>query len=361
MTVTNLTPPTISGTAQRGETLSSTTGTWDYDLDYLGFTYQWLRCDAAGSNCTDIVGGQESSYLLTAADVGSRIRLEVTATEYADPPPPVGDVLYHHTYTGAQAIAPVYGWDYGFLREGSSTAQIITDGLATGVPAMRATLLPTSNNIHVEGQKKWDNWSVNETRFFGLQFKLPLNWQNPNLDGWGAAIAQLYYPVCVNHNWGLFLHSDHCRFVLLSGATTINPVTREYNNADGAAQGPSPRAIPVGRLTKGVLHTLIAEIKASFDPIGVTRIWHRIATDPGSPALQASYQQTVNVTGIPTLQYGQCYDGTTWPKNSLGPVAGRYIHQKFGFYTGRANHTRVFDSGNYVIGTTFDAVAAEMA
>jgi hypothetical protein len=83
MAVTNVTPPTISGQARQGSTLFTTDGTWTYDLAYLSYAYQWLRCDAAGANCNDIAGATNASYLLTAADVGSRIRSEVTATESA--------------------------------------------------------------------------------------------------------------------------------------------------------------------------------------------------------------------------------------------------------------------------------------
>lgn len=88
MTVTNTAIPVVSGTAQQGQTLSTSNGSWTYDLDFLTYTYRWLRCDAAGANCVAIGGATNLTYLLTAADVGSTIRSEVTATENAAPPPP---------------------------------------------------------------------------------------------------------------------------------------------------------------------------------------------------------------------------------------------------------------------------------
>jgi hypothetical protein len=84
MTVTNDTPPVISGTYRRGQTLSTTPGEWLFDEDYLTYLYQWMRCDAAGANCVDIPGATNSSYLLTSADVGARLVSEVTATEHTD-------------------------------------------------------------------------------------------------------------------------------------------------------------------------------------------------------------------------------------------------------------------------------------
>lgn len=95
MTVVNTSPPTINGLARQGTTLTGSNGSWTWDEVnyYLTFAYQWERCDAAGANCVDIVGATSNQYTLTAADVGHRIRLEVTATEEALPgpgPPPGG-------------------------------------------------------------------------------------------------------------------------------------------------------------------------------------------------------------------------------------------------------------------------------
>lgn len=91
MTVTNVTPPVLSGTAQQGQLLTTTDGTWTFDAgDFLTYTYQWLRCDLAGANCVDIGSATQQSYLLGAADVGHTIRSEVTATETNNPPPPSG-------------------------------------------------------------------------------------------------------------------------------------------------------------------------------------------------------------------------------------------------------------------------------
>ncbi len=74
----NTVPPVVSGTAIQGQTLSTTTGTWDNSP--TGYAYQWRRCDAAGNNCSDIAGATSSTYALVYADAGSTIRVVVTAT-----------------------------------------------------------------------------------------------------------------------------------------------------------------------------------------------------------------------------------------------------------------------------------------
>jgi hypothetical protein len=76
-TPVNISPPSISGTAQQGETLSSTEGEWSGEP--TSFADQWERCSASGSNCAPISLAASSSYVLSAADVGSRVRVRVTA------------------------------------------------------------------------------------------------------------------------------------------------------------------------------------------------------------------------------------------------------------------------------------------
>ena len=72
--------PTISGTAQVGETLTaSTLGVADADgLDNATFAYQWI---AGGS---DIDGATGSTYELSDADVGKTIKVRVSFTDDAD-------------------------------------------------------------------------------------------------------------------------------------------------------------------------------------------------------------------------------------------------------------------------------------
>ena len=74
--------PTISGTAQVGETLmASTTGISDVDgLDNVAFAYQWLADDAA------IDGATASSYNLVEAQEGKGIKVRVTFTDDRDNP-----------------------------------------------------------------------------------------------------------------------------------------------------------------------------------------------------------------------------------------------------------------------------------
>jgi hypothetical protein len=78
-TPTNTALPTITGTAKDGQTLTSTTGTWTGSAT-ITYTRQWRQCDGAGSNCVDIQGATQATYVLTGNEAGRRIRVVVTAT-----------------------------------------------------------------------------------------------------------------------------------------------------------------------------------------------------------------------------------------------------------------------------------------
>ena len=108
--------PTISGTAQVGETLAAdTTGIADADgLDSAAFSYQWLADDA------EINGATASTYTLVAADAGKAIKVQVsftddaghdeelnsaaTAAVAAAPPPPNTPATVSPTITGTAQV-----------------------------------------------------------------------------------------------------------------------------------------------------------------------------------------------------------------------------------------------------------------
>jgi hypothetical protein len=74
----NTAEPKISGTAQVGETLSASTGSWTSSTT-ISYAYQWRRCNAQGNGCANIGGADTSSYLVRAADNGDTLRVRVTA------------------------------------------------------------------------------------------------------------------------------------------------------------------------------------------------------------------------------------------------------------------------------------------
>lgn len=78
LTPVALAAPSITGTAVQGQTLSAASGTWD--PAGTAYAFQWQHCDAAGANCADVAGATAQTYAVTSADVGTTLRVNVTAT-----------------------------------------------------------------------------------------------------------------------------------------------------------------------------------------------------------------------------------------------------------------------------------------
>jgi hypothetical protein len=69
--------PAITGTAQEGDTLSASNGSWSNTP--TSFAYHWQDCSSPTS-CSNISGATASSYTVQASDVGDTVDVVVTAT-----------------------------------------------------------------------------------------------------------------------------------------------------------------------------------------------------------------------------------------------------------------------------------------
>ncbi len=76
----NSSPPTISGTAKKGQLLRQASGGAWTGASGITYTTRWQRSDATGMTWADIPGATASSYRAVSADIGFRVRLVVTAT-----------------------------------------------------------------------------------------------------------------------------------------------------------------------------------------------------------------------------------------------------------------------------------------
>ena len=106
--------PTISGTAQVGETLTAnTSGIADTDgLTNVSYSHRWIRND--GTSDADIENATGSSYTLVDADEGQTIKVEVSFTD---------DAGYDETLTSAATAA----------------VEARPNSAATGAPAISGT------------------------------------------------------------------------------------------------------------------------------------------------------------------------------------------------------------------------------
>jgi hypothetical protein len=70
--------PAISGASSQGSMLTADPGNWSGAP--TSFAYQWRRCNSSGAACSDITNATGTGYLTTASDVGSTLRVNVTAS-----------------------------------------------------------------------------------------------------------------------------------------------------------------------------------------------------------------------------------------------------------------------------------------
>jgi hypothetical protein len=77
----NTSLPSIAGSLIDGQTLTGAKGSWSGSEP--SFSYQWLLCNAAGASCKEISGAAGTTLGLLTSEIGSTLRLAVTATNSA--------------------------------------------------------------------------------------------------------------------------------------------------------------------------------------------------------------------------------------------------------------------------------------
>jgi len=187
----NASVPVVTGTAQEGEILTSTTGTWNNDP--TSFAYQWQR------GTSNIGGATSSTYTVVTADVGSTLRCVVTATNA------VGATAANSANTAIVIayVGKLFSWgqnnygalglgDAGFYTSRSSPVQV---GAETQW-AKRATAFFTLA-VKTTGQL-W-SWGYNSSGQLGLgnrtNYSSPIqvgaltNWATPGLSGSGTSLC----------------------------------------------------------------------------------------------------------------------------------------------------------------------------
>jgi len=72
-----ITQPTVTGTPQEGQTLTGHNGRWANNP--TDFNFFWMRCNANGGSCANIIGAHAATYTLNSVDVGNTVRFKVQA------------------------------------------------------------------------------------------------------------------------------------------------------------------------------------------------------------------------------------------------------------------------------------------
>jgi hypothetical protein len=265
--------PSISGSAVKGASLSATSGSWNGTAP-ITFAFSWLRCDSAGANCTAIGGATATTYLVVDADVGKRLRVQVTATN--------GD----GTATALSAATDV-------VASGTKPVNV-TEPAISGSPVEGSTLSSTSGS-----------WTGSTPITYAFQWvRCP--------SGGGAADGSncFFVPSATKSTYVLDDDDVGSRIRVRvtatnsAGSTTVASDATEVVAAKGPSGPPVNTAEPriSGTATQGQTLTATSGSWTGAQPISFTYRWVRCGADGGNasgsncPAISGATRNTYQLT-----------------------------------------------------------------
>jgi hypothetical protein len=232
----NTAAPTVSGSTTQGQTLTSTTGTWNTNDAFLGtYTYQWTR---AGSN---ISSATSSTYSTVLADVGNAIACKVTATNdrgtttvtssnsisvvSAIPGAPSNLVLSNGTPTPGQPGSATTTYTGGTTASFTFTA---------GTGAITKYTVLTSNNLDVPSPAfPTSPTTVTITKTM-----------NTGPRGLYAAVGSMYSVTTLSMSWTAGTNATSYD-IYVGGIYRGNTTSTSYNYASGTIDWPTTSSFSV--------------------------------------------------------------------------------------------------------------------
>jgi hypothetical protein len=138
----NISPPTITGRALEGGSLTEAHGSWTKSP--TSYAYEWRRCDSGGNTCSKIAGATAQTYSLSASDVGHTIRVAETASNGEGTSRPATSFqtgVVNGPEAGREEEPPtgeekIPGTTGGGTSTGSTSGSSSSTGSGSGVPAL---------------------------------------------------------------------------------------------------------------------------------------------------------------------------------------------------------------------------------
>jgi hypothetical protein len=157
----NSVAPALSGTAQEGQTLTCSTGTWSGSPTY---TYQWKR---DGNNITSATN---STYTLVLADVGQNIKCVVTATNFVGSATADSNTIVPTSSVDADAQAFITAASITDPTQQSAINQLVVDLKGYSIWTKMKALYPM-----VGGTASTHKWNLKDPRDLDAAFRLVFN------------------------------------------------------------------------------------------------------------------------------------------------------------------------------------------
>jgi hypothetical protein len=226
----NTKEPSLAGTTTQGQTLTANGGTW-VGAAPITYAYQWVRCGADGgradgSNCPAIAGATTTRYVLTAADVGQRLRIRVTARNAS------GSVSVASNPTGqvassAPALPPgavkLPNGKYSIpVTSVSLPARLVIDAVAFTPNPVRTRQTTLTLRVHVVDTR---GYVVRDALVFGRSTPVltsAAGEQRTGSDGWAtlAMTPRAGFPLQNGHNVQFFARARKQGDNVLAGIST---------------------------------------------------------------------------------------------------------------------------------------------
>lgn len=166
--------PALTGVATEGHILSGFAGAWNASPP-PSLALQWLRCNSSAASCAAISGATTATYIPTVMDVGSTIRLQVTASNASGKlvrdsaatgvvaagaaVSQMGDIstgftsVYVQTVTELSSIFTASSsgktTDFEFFARGAGGTQVFTPKIYSVVSGKKGSLLGTGAAVTV--------------------------------------------------------------------------------------------------------------------------------------------------------------------------------------------------------------------
>jgi hypothetical protein len=284
----NTAPPTVSGNPTGGSTLTASSGTWTNAP--TSYTYQWQQCDARAASCQDVSGATGFTYLLGTRDIGSTLRVSVTA----------GNAFGQGSATSA-AVGPVglpsdpiavavgdIACPPGSAPSAGSCQQQATEQLAAS---------QNPNAVLVLGDNQYDSGTFSEyTGAFALT--------------WGFSFNPIVHPVPGNHEYVTSGAAGYFQYFGDNGVTSgvpANPTGGYYSfnlgtwhiialNSNCSDQNGCADAL-AGGTTSAQTSWLQSDLAANREPC-VLAMWHHplfsYGFTLGAPAVAPLWTQLYN-------------------------------------------------------------------
>ena len=226
-------PPTLSGEAAIGQTLTESHGTWSSNPS--SYTYQWEDCDPRAAQCAPIPDATAQSYVVRTSDSGHRIRVTETASNAsgvsapapsqatAVVPPAAGD-------TGSSVNSPASPARTSPPPSASAPSPQRSGPAAGGAPAAGAAATRSQVRALLRGtlgrRPRSLSWIL---RHGGYTLEIKARISGRITIAWYARRAAQRRPVCVvlGSSWIFPRSSAHVRLLLTPlGRSLLSHATR---------------------------------------------------------------------------------------------------------------------------------------